>query len=198
MSSVLKSVVTFGLHFELGRRPRQPAYPGKVDRESECGSFWSNQAGMRRPSSKTEGFVFSESAIDPRTVQAYLETEYRVHGEPGLTLRVGQASPDLLSAHKLHKADCSAFLTACNPFSEPFDAAANAARQAALAKELSRRSLIFLPGIGQHPSNKWPGEDSFLVFGLTLEAAKVLGLKFEQNGFVWTGADAIPQLILLR
>lgn len=142
--------------------------------------------------------MFSASAIDPRTVQAYLETEYRVHGEPGFTLRVGQASADLLSAHKRHKVDCSAFLTACNPFSEQSDAAANSARQAALAKELSRRSLTFLPGIGQHPSNEWPGEDSFLVFGLTLEAAKVLGSKLEQNGFVWTGADSVPQLILLR
>ena len=142
--------------------------------------------------------MFSASAIDPRTVQAYLETEYRVHGKPGFTLRVGQASADLLSAHKRQKADCSAFLTACNPFSEPFDVAANAERQAALAKELSRRSLMFLPGIGQHPSNEWPGEESFLVFGLTLEAAKVLGSKFEQNGFIWTGAAAVPQLILLR
>lgn len=153
---------------------------------------------MRRPSREMEGFLFSASAIDPRTVQAYLETEYRVHGEPCFTLRVGQASADLLSAHNRHKTDCSAFLTACNPFSEPFDAAANAARQAALAKELSRRSLMFLHGIGQHPSSAWPGEESFLVFGLTLEAAKVLGAKFEQNGFVWTGADAVPQLILLR
>ncbi len=152
----------------------------------------------RRPFRETEGFLFSASAIDPRTVQAYLETEYRVHGEMGFTLRVGPASADLLSAHKRQKAECSAFLTACNPFSEPFDPAANAARQAALAKELTRRSLFFLTGIGQHPSNEWPGEDSFLVFGLTLEAAKVLGSKFEQNGFVWNGADAIPQLIWLR
>ena len=142
--------------------------------------------------------MFSASAIDPRTVQAYLETEYRVYGEPGFTLRVGQASADLLAAHKRQKADCSAFLTAFNPFSEPFDEAANKARQAALAQELTRRSLVFLPGIGQHPSNEWPGEDSFLVFGLTLEAAKVLGSKFEQNGFVWNGPDAVPQLILLR
>jgi hypothetical protein len=152
----------------------------------------------RRPSRETEGFLSSASVIDPRTIQAYLETEYRAHGEPGFTLRVGQASADLLSAHKRQKADCSAFLTACNPFSESFDEAANAARQAALAKELSGRSLVFLPGIGQHPSNRWPGEDSFLVFGLTLEAAKVLGARFEQNGFVWSGADAVPQLILLR
>jgi hypothetical protein len=142
--------------------------------------------------------MFSGSVIDPRTVQAYLETEYRVHGEPGLTLRVAQANPDLLCAHKLHKADCSAFLTACNPLSEPLDAVANAARQAVLAKELSRRRLIFLPGIGQHPSNEWPGEDSFLVFGLKLEDAKFLAAQFEQNGFIWAGTDAVPQLILLR
>ena len=138
------------------------------------------------------------SAIDPPTLQAYLETDYCVHGEPGFTLRVGRASAELLAAHKRRRTDCSAFLTACNPFSQPLDAAANAARQAALAKELSGRSLAFLPGVGQHPSNGWPGEDSFLVFGLTLEAAKALGTRLEQNGIVWSGADAVPQLILLR
>jgi hypothetical protein len=138
------------------------------------------------------------SAIDPPTLQAYLETDYCVHGEPGFTLRVGRASAELLAAHKRRRTDCSAFLTACNPFSQPLDAAANAARQAALAKELSGRSLAFVPGVGQHPSNGWPGEDSFLVFGLTLEAAKALGTRLEQNGLVWSGADAVPQLILLR
>jgi hypothetical protein len=138
------------------------------------------------------------SAIDPPTLQAYLETDYRVHGEPDFTLRVGRASAELLAAHKRRRTDCSAFLTACNPFSQPLDAAANAARQASLAKELSSRSLAFLPGVGQHPSNGWPGEDSFLVFGLTLEAAKALGTRLEQNGLVWSGADAVPQLILLR
>ena len=153
---------------------------------------------MRRPSLETEGFLFSASAIDQRTIQAYLETEYRVRGESGLTLRVGQANAALLAAHDRHRADCSAFLTACNPYSEPFDEAANAARQADLSDELLRRHLAFLPGIGLHPSNGWPGEDSFLVFGLMLEAAKALGTQFKQNGFVWCGADAVPQLILLR
>jgi hypothetical protein len=138
------------------------------------------------------------SAIAPATLQAYLETDYRVHGEPGFTLRVGRTSAELLAAHKRRRTDCSAFLTACNPFSQPLDAAANAARQAALAKELSGRSLAFVPGVGQHPSNGWPGEDGFLVFGLTLEAAKALGTRLEQNGLVWSGADAVPQLILLR
>ena len=139
-----------------------------------------------------------DSSIDQATIRAYLETHYVVRAESPVILRIGEASPGLALIHRSHRVDCSAFLTACNPFSRPFDDAANAARQAALQNELSRRSLIFLPGIGQHPSNEWPGEDSFLVLGLTLEAAKVLGSKFEQNGFVWSGTDAVAQLILLR
>ena len=142
--------------------------------------------------------MFSASAIDSLTIQAYLETEYRVLGQLAFTLRVGESSADLFSAHRRQMVDCSAFLTACNPFSQSADEATNAARQTALAKELSRRSLVFVAGIGQHPSNEWPGEDSFLVFGLTLDAAKVIGTRFDQNGFVWCNADVVPQLILLR
>lgn len=152
----------------------------------------------RRPSRETEGFLSSASVIDPRTIQAYLETEYRAHGEPGFTLRVGQASADLLSAHKRQKADCSAFLTACNPFSQILVDEANAERHAALGREISQRSLASIEGIGQHPSNQWPGEASHLIFGLTLEAAKALGTRLEQNAIVWAGGDAVPQLILLR
>ena len=142
--------------------------------------------------------MLSPSIIASATVQAYRETEYRVFAEAGFTLRVGQASAELLSAHKRLRTHCSAFLTAWNPFSHALDAASNAERQAALARELKQRSLAFELGIGQHPGNGWPGEESFLVYGLTLEAAKVLGRRLEQNAFVWCGADAVPQLILLR
>jgi hypothetical protein len=142
--------------------------------------------------------LFSSSVIDPSAVQAYLETEYRVLGEAGFTLKVGERSAQLCAAHAQEKANCSAFLTACNPFSEPLCDASNAERQAALAAELSSLGLVCLQGIGQHPSNEWPGEASLLVFGLLLDSAKSLGAKFEQNAFVWSGADAVPQLILLR
>ena len=138
------------------------------------------------------------SIIDPGTIQAYRETEYRVLGGQPFTLRVGQASADLLTTHKLHQVDGSAFLTACNPFSQRFDDGSNASRQSALAAELTRRGLAFAAGIGQHPCNDWPGEDSFMVFGLDLEAAKSLGARFEQNALIWSGADGVPQLILLR
>lgn len=143
-------------------------------------------------------FMSSTSVIHPDTLQAYRETIYTVHGELGLALQIGQRSIELERVHERHDTRCSAFLTACNPLSTPLDDLANAARQAELAGELSRRGLKFLPGIGQHPSNEWPGEESFLVFGLELDAAKALATRFEQNAFVWCGADVVPCLITLQ
>ncbi len=145
-----------------------------------------------------EGFLLSESIIDAATVQAYRETDYRVHGDRPFTLRIGEASEALAAAHKLNRAACSAYITAFNPFSQPLDDDANAGRHAALRREIERRGLSSIEGVGQHPSNQWPGEASYLIFGLTLEAAKTLGARLEQNAIVWSGSDATPQLILLR
>lgn len=145
-----------------------------------------------------EGFLLSESIIDAATVQAYRETEYRVHGDRPFTLRIGEASEALAAAHKLNRAACSAYITAFNPFSQPLDDEANARRHAALRREIERRGLLSIEGVGLHPSDQWPGEASFLIFGLTLEAAKTLGTRLEQNAIVWCGSDATPQLILLR
>lgn len=142
--------------------------------------------------------MFSASVIDPRTVQAYLETDYIVLADPAFVLAVGQGSEALRDLHRQHQVACSAFVTACNPYSAMLDDTVNAERQATLAKELARRSLEAIPAVGQHPGNGWPGEASFLVPGLSLEAAKALGVRFQQNGIVWVGVDAVPQLILLR
>ena len=139
-----------------------------------------------------------ETSIDASTVQAYLETEYRVQGDKPFTLKAGEVCPALAAAHKRYRVDCSAYITACNPLSQILDDEDNAERHAALGQELGRRSLTFIEGIGQHPSNQWPGEPSYLVFGLTLMAAKTLGTRLEQNAIVWSGADAVPQLTLLR
>ena len=67
-----------------------------------------------------------------------------------------------------------------------------------MGRELGQRSLACVEGTGQHPSNRWPGEASYLIFGLTLEATKTLGTRLEQNAIVWKGTDAVPQLVLLR
>ncbi|HKT96522.1 MAG TPA: DUF3293 domain-containing protein [Paraburkholderia sp.] len=142
--------------------------------------------------------MLSGSNIPRDTIQAYLETHYEVFGETPTTLRIGQFNPTLAALHDTHHAACSAFITACNPLSQNLDPPANAARQEALARELEALGLAYIEGVGQHPSNSWPGEASFLVLGMTLDAAKVLGHRHDQNAIVWCGADAVPQLILLR
>lgn len=142
--------------------------------------------------------MFSESTLPPGLIQAYRETHYKVIEADELTLLVDTPNPALAQAHRQRRVDCSAFLTAWNPYSAELAVEENLARQAALAAALRSRGLVFVEGIGQHPSNGWEGESSFLVFGLSLAAAKALCTKFEQNALVWSGADAVPQLILLR
>lgn len=138
------------------------------------------------------------TAIEEGLQRAYRETEYQVQVDPVLVLRVGHGQPELMSLHARHAVSSSAFITACNPYSQTLDLQDNATRQAMLAQELTFRSLAFLPGLGVHPSGLWPAEPSFLVFGIDLAAAKALGQRFEQNAVVWTGTDGVPQLVLLR
>ncbi len=142
--------------------------------------------------------VSQESAISDSLWQAYLETDYIVQTEPRLTLRIGEQCPELIKLHKQHRVDCSAFITAFNPYSQSCSLDENLSRQEQLNSELKIRSLKFIEGIGQHPTNKWPGEPSLLVLGLSLEAAKNLGTRFEQNALVWIGNDAVPELVLIR
>ncbi len=140
--------------------------------------------------------LVSPAAIDPRTIRAYRETEYRVFEEPPFSLHVDRFSAPLRRAQHRRNVGCSAFVTAWNPFSRILDPAANAARQRRLAEELGRARLAFVPGIGLHPTEPWPGEESFLVYGLDLDTARAMGSRLEQNAILWSGDDAIPRLIL--
>ncbi len=138
------------------------------------------------------------SLISTDTIQAYRETDYRVSGDLPLVLRINEFNKPLAALYKTNQANCCCYITACNPLSHIISDASNADRQSVLAADLESRGLIFFKGIGEHPSGKPPGEPSFLVLGIALEAAKSLGNKYEQNAIVWCGSDAVPQLILLR
>lgn len=139
-----------------------------------------------------------ETAIGQSTLQAYLETDYCVAAPSPFVLRVGIANDSLASLYQRSRADCGAFITACNPHSQKLGDNVNAARQAALAQELNQRNLRFFDGIGKHPSGDWPAEPGYFVLGLSLEAAKSLGMRYDQNAILWCGADALPELVLLR
>lgn len=90
------------------------------------------------------------------------------------------------------------FITGLNPVGRTIDTEANAGGQRALKQELEWRSLSFIEGFSEHPDFHFPFEESFLVFGLTLVAAKVLAERFEQTAILWAEADAVPRLVVLR
>ena len=142
--------------------------------------------------------MFSDSIIDQRSIQAYLETNYHVHGATPLTLNISVANAALVGLHTSHSVESSAYVTACNPFSQAMDDSINEALQAVLARELQQHVLTYIEGIGHHPTNGWAGEHSFLVFGLSREDARTLGARHKQNAIVWCGPDAVPELVLLR
>lgn len=138
------------------------------------------------------------SLVSSALITAYRETEYRVMADRPFVLRIDEPCPELLDLYKASNVSCAAFITAYNPYSRSVSESENTERQAALAKELCRRSLTLLEGVGEHPTGDWPGEASYLVLGLSLEAAKSLGQRYEQNAIVWCGADGVPQLVLLK
>ena len=142
--------------------------------------------------------MFSDSIIDQQSIQAYLDTNYHVYGAMPLTLNIGATSAGPAALHKTHSVKSSAYVTACNPYSQALDDSVNDTRQAVLARELQQHRLTYMKGIGQHPTNGWPGEQSFLVLGSSREDAKMPGARHEQNAIVWCGPDVVPELVLLR
>jgi hypothetical protein len=142
--------------------------------------------------------LISNSVIDASTVEAYRSTIYRVNGNSQIALIVDAASSALLSLHQSTNVSSSAFITAYNPCSEVVNTSENLRLQGLLAIKLKSMNLQYLEGVGQHPSNQWAGEPSFLVLGIELDAAKRLGTQFKQNAILWCGSDAVPQLVLLR
>ncbi|MBG6072560.1 MULTISPECIES: DUF3293 domain-containing protein [unclassified Polaromonas] len=128
----------------------------------------------------------------------YLDTDYGVYTVPPFVIKVGVPSEPLRQLYSQYRSDCAAYITACNPLGRSLSDAENTARQAALLNELTARSLKFINGVGLDSKSKWPGEASFLVMNLSLEATRVLASKYEQNAVVWCDKDAVAQLILLR
>ena len=138
------------------------------------------------------------SAIDPKAIAAYRAAEYRVHDAPPFVLRLGLACEELGALYKRTRTNCCTYITAYRQFRPPGDDAQSVQRQAALAQEMQGRGLAFLTGVGRYRDHRWPGEPSYVVLGLALEAGRALGRKYAQNGFVWCGADAVARLVLLR
>lgn len=142
--------------------------------------------------------MLPESTLPESTIKAYLEADYGVTAAEPFVLNVGRVSPELALRLKLERTDGAAFITAWNPCGERASDTENRAAQKKLLAAIKALGFACLDGKGRDPSGRWPAEPSFLVFGISLEAAKKLAGQFRQNGFVYAGSDATPRLILLR
>lgn len=136
--------------------------------------------------------------INNNVIKSYHETNYHVYSEPAFFLTTGKPSQELLKLHDKYHVDCSAFITAFNPYSCQANEQQNIEKNLELSRFLSEMGFKLVEGVGQHPSNQWPGEPSFLVLGIPLDTAKHIGMQFEQNAILWSDSDAIPRLELLR
>ena len=141
----------------------------------------------------------ASSRVAPTLIAAYRATHYCVNGvSPPFLLRIDEGNPDLAACHLARAVDCSAFLTAWNPGSRPMPDRDNELAQQRLRGTLEQRGYGLLEGLGVDPTGQWAGEESFLVLGIGREAACELGREFRQHGIVWSGADAVPHLLLLE
>ncbi len=137
--------------------------------------------------------------IHPDKIRAYLATDYRLgHTAQDIVLTIGKRSDRLAALFAAKGVNCGAFLTAYNPRGTLQPEAANHLAHAQLATQLEQFGHEAIAGAGSEKGTDWPAEKSYFALGLALEPAKAMGTHFDQDAIVWVGADAVPQLILLR
>jgi Protein of unknown function (DUF3293) len=122
--------------------------------------------------------------LTQQLAEAYLDTNYIVDNRPNsFHIRVNVPSRQLQALHTQHNVNCSAYLTACNPYSQALSTSDNNSRMTELAKEITGR-WPFLTGMGQDREGRWPGEPSYLIIGISEEDAHTLALKYEQFAYL--------------
>ena len=140
-----------------------------------------------------------QTQIAPDKIRAYKASSYRLeHCSPSIALRIDQYHPALAELLSQRGVSCGAFITAHNPRGAQQSDQANDAAHGQLARQLAALGVSCIEGSGSEKGTPWPAERSYFALGLSLQAARNMGAFFNQDAIVWVGADAIPQLILLR
>lgn len=136
----------------------------------------------------------------------FARTTFRVRtAHRCIDIRVDRPAGDegagpLDSLLKAHGVDEYAFITAYNPDGMLQDDATNRRAQERLRAHLDAIGYQYLPGVGEPDpapdgSAPWPPEPSFLVLGMSRDAAKRLGREFGQAAVVCGRIGARAQLV---
>ena len=129
-------------------------------------------------------------------IQAYRDTRYTT--KIGITLVVDTKSEKLDKLLSESDTSSAIYITAWNPFSQMKNSDENQELNGLLKSDLL--TLIdaekVIDGFGEDPSEKWPGEESFLALGVTKEEGIRLSEKYRQNAFVYHEFGKKTELIL--
>jgi len=125
---------------------------------------------------------------------AYLSTEYRVFSDAGvITLIAGNVSNEIDDLQRSYNVDCSAFITAYNPYGQPRVAGLNVLFQEKLLDDISGR-WPYLYGEGADADGEWPSEPSLLILGIGLKEALALGQGYGQDAILFNDSNGKSQL----
>ena len=125
----------------------------------------------------------------------YLNTEYKVFSPP-ISIKVGVYNSELDNLLTQFEKKEWAYITPFNPRSIVLSDKENHRRLADLKQRISGFLYFEGEGVGRDPN--WKPEKSFLILGITRNAATKLGNVFEQNAMVYGRIYEIPELVILR
>jgi hypothetical protein len=128
-------------------------------------------------------------------IQAYKETDFNVY-EPKITIKVGQVNHELDRLLNMNNCITWAYITAWNPYSELTNDRTNEEKNNQLRNDLTGYILFDGEGVGCDES--WQPEKSFLILGIALDEAILIGKKYRQNAIVVGTIDEKPQLIWIK
>jgi len=128
-------------------------------------------------------------------IQAYKETSFNVH-KPKLTIKVEEVNEELNRLLKVNNCVDWAYITAWNPYSELTNAKLNEQNNNQLRNDLIGYTVFDGEGVGSDPS--WEPEKSYLILGIPLGEAILIGKKYRQNAIVAGKLNEPPQLIWIR
>lgn len=128
-------------------------------------------------------------------IQAYKETDFNVY-EPKFTIKVGQVNQELDRLLKMNNCITWAYITAWNPYSELTDDRTNEEKNNQMRNDLTGYILFHGEGVGSDQS--WQPEKSFLILGIALDEAILIGKKYRQNAIVVGKIHEEPQLIWIK
>lgn len=127
--------------------------------------------------------------------EATSHTSYWIDVDPPIVMRIGEKNAALDALLGTYKVTQWAFITAFNPGSETLPLEQNLALNLKLTRRIHTAGYAMLDGHDHSDCNAWPDEKSFLVLGVTREAARELGREFGQVGIVCGRRGEAPELV---